>query len=163
MTAQEALNFFDPKREGLTPEQKRRHEKIVPPLRLLCELGLGYLRLGQPLSQLSGGEAQRIKLLSYLQQAEAPKWKTKEPTGNRLFILDEPTTGLHFEDVRLLLGVLQRLVDAGNSLIVIEHNLDVIKSADWVIDLGPEAGADGGKVVTQGTPGEVAKNSESHT
>jgi excinuclease ABC subunit A len=117
-------------------------------------VGLGYVKLGQPAPTLSGGEAQRIKLASEL---------SKRSTGRTLYVLDEPTTGLHFEDVRKLLGVLDRLVEQGNTVIVIEHNLDVIKTADWLIDLGPEGGSGGGLVVAAGTPEEVAKCPESHT
>lgn len=123
-------------------------------LQLLCDVGLGYMRIGQPSTTLSGGEAQRIKLASEL---------SKRATGKTIYILDEPTTGLHFEDVRRLMGVLERLVEAGNTLLIIEHNLDVIKVADWVIDLGPEGGIRGGEVVTFGTPEEVAAHPTSHT
>jgi excinuclease ABC subunit A len=120
----------------------------------LSEVGLGYLRLGQSASTLSGGEAQRVRLARELGRRE---------TGRTLYLLDEPTTGLHFDDVRRLLDVLSRLVDAGNTVVVIEHNLDVVKSADWVIDLGPEAGERGGRVVAQGTPEQVARSRKSHT
>jgi excinuclease ABC subunit A len=123
-------------------------------LKTLCDVGLGYVRLGQSAPTLSGGEAQRVKLATELQ---------RRSTGRTIYVLDEPTTGLHFEDVRKLLGVLQRLVDTGNTVVVIEHNLDVIKSADWVIDLGPEGGSGGGTVVAVGTPEEVAKNKVSYT
>ena len=117
-------------------------------------MGLGYIRLGQPANTLSGGEAQRVKLASELQRLSK---------GKTFYILDEPTTGLHFEDVRQLMVVLQRLVDAGNTVLVIEHNLDVIKCADHIVDLGPEGGERGGTVVASGTPEEVARCKESHT
>ncbi len=123
-------------------------------LRTLTEVGLGYVRLGQPATTLSGGEAQRVKLASELQ---------KRSNGRSIYVLDEPTTGLHFEDIRKLLLVLQGLVDKGNSVIVIEHNLDVIKSADWLIDMGPEGGFRGGTVVAEGPPEFVATVPESHT
>jgi excinuclease ABC subunit A len=123
-------------------------------LRTLSEVGLGYVRLGQPATTLSGGEAQRVKLATEL---------AKRPTGHTFYILDEPTTGLHFEDVRRLLVVLQRLVDNGNTVLVIEHNLDVIKCSDWIIDLGPDGGDKGGSVVGCGTPQEIAKLPQSHT
>ena len=123
-------------------------------LETLNRVGLGYVRLGQPATTLSGGEAQRVKLAAELQ---------KRSTGRTLYVLDEPTTGLHFEDIRKLLGVLGALVDTGNTVVVIEHNLDVIKTADWVIDLGPEGGSRGGSLVAEGTPEEVAANPASHT
>ena len=127
---------------------------IARHLRTLVDVGLGYVRLGQSAPTLSGGEAQRVKLASELQ---------KRSTGRTIYVLDEPTTGLHFEDVRKLLGVLGRLVEQGNSVVVIEHNLDVIKTADWVIDLGPEGGTGGGRIVAEGTPEEIADVPESHT
>jgi excinuclease ABC subunit A len=130
------------------------HPSIVAPLQLLADVGLDYLHLGQSSPTLSGGEAQRIKLAREL---------AKRATGRTLYLLDEPTTGLHFDDARKLLEVLGRIVDAGNSVIVIEHNLDVIKTADWIVDLGPEGGPDGGRVVAQGTPERVAATRGSHT
>jgi excinuclease ABC subunit A len=130
----------------------------VPPIarhmKTLCEVGLGYVRLGQPATTLSGGEAQRVKLSSELQ---------KRSTGSTVYVLDEPTTGLHFEDIRKLLGVLSSLVDKGNTVLVIEHNLDVIKTSDWIIDMGPEGGSRGGMVVSQGTPEQVAADADSYT
>ncbi len=128
--------------------------QIAGKLRTLQDVGLGYLRLGQPATTLSGGEAERVKLAREL---------SRRPTGRTLYILDEPTTGLHFEDTRKLLDVLQTLVDQGNSVLVIEHNLDVIKCADYLIDLGPEGGDGGGRVVAAGTPEEVARVPESYT
>ena len=142
MTVDEALEFF----ENISIIEKK--------LQTLKDVGLGYIRLGQPATTLSGGEAQRIKLASEL---------SKRDTGKTVYILDEPTTGLHFADVSKLLHVLKRLEDLGNTIIVIEHNLDVIISADWIIDLGPEGGEGGGKVVVTGTPHEVAENKDSHT
>ncbi len=142
LTVADALEFFTNQR------------RIADKLELLNDVGLGYIHLGQSATTLSGGEAQRVKLSTEL---------AKRDTGRTLYILDEPTTGLHFEDVRLLLEVLHRLVDKGNSVIVIEHNLDVIKTADWVIDLGPEGGEGGGKVVAEGTPEEVAAAAGTHT
>jgi len=142
MSIEEALEFFE------------AIPKISRHLRTLVDVGLGYVRLGQPAPTLSGGEAQRVKLSSELQ---------KRSTGRTVYVLDEPTTGLHFEDINKLLGVLGRLVDAGNTVIVIEHNLDVIKTADWVVDMGPEGGSGGGTVVTEGTPEEVAADEASYT
>ena len=128
--------------------------QIQAKLKTLVDVGLGYIHLGQSSTTLSGGEAQRIKLAKEL---------SKRQTGRTFYILDEPTTGLHFEDVRHLLDVLQRLVDLGNTVLVIEHNLDVIKSADYLIDLGPEGGEQGGEVVVTGTPEEIIQNRRSHT
>lgn len=142
MSVDEALDFFSV------------HDKIVRKLETLRDVGLGYIKLGQPSTQLSGGEAQRVKLAAEL---------SKVQTGDTLYILDEPTTGLHIADVHMLIGVLDRLVEAGNTLVVIEHNLDVIKSADYIIDLGPEGGDGGGLVVATGTPEEVAEVESSYT
>ena len=121
---------------------------------MLQEVGLGYIKLGQSSTTLSGGESQRVKLATEL---------AKRDTGKTLYILDEPTTGLHFEDIRVLLGVLNRLVDKGNTIIVIEHNLDVIKSADYIIDMGPEGGEEGGYVLCQGMPEEIIKCKKGYT
>ncbi|HLH45822.1 MAG TPA: excinuclease ABC subunit UvrA, partial [Acidimicrobiales bacterium] len=142
MPCEEAVEFF------------ANQPVIARHMQTLVDVGLGYVRLGQPAPTLSGGEAQRIKLASEL---------SKRSTGRTMYVLDEPTTGLHFEDVRKLLTVLSRLADQGNSVLVIEHNLDVIKTADWIIDLGPEGGDGGGAVVVEGTPEKVAKTAESHT
>jgi len=120
----------------------------------LNDVGLGYITLGQSATTLSGGEAQRIKLAKEL---------SKRSTGKTLFVLDEPTTGLHFADIELLLNVLNRLKDQGNTIVVIEHNLDVVKTADWIIDLGPEGGSDGGNIVASGTPEEIVKVNRSFT
>jgi excinuclease ABC subunit A len=142
MTVREALAFFT------------SSPKVLRRLQLLDEIGLGYLRLGQPATTLSGGEAQRIKIAAHLATGG----------GERLlYILDEPTTGLHFDDIAKLLAALRKLVEAGHTLVVIEHNLDVIKTADWVIDLGPEGGEGGGHVVTAGTPEQVAQVEASYT
>jgi len=145
MTACEAIDFF---------KNEQKSKAIVGPLQLLCDVGLGYLKLGQPVNVLSGGESQRLKL--------AARLASQEP-GQALLIFDEPTTGLHIDDIAILLKVFKRLVDEGNSLVVIEHHLDVIKSADWIIDVGPEAGTEGGKLVTAGTPQQVAACAASHT
>jgi excinuclease ABC subunit A len=118
------------------------------------DVGLTYIRLGQSATTLSGGEAQRVKLALEL---------SKRDTGRTLYILDEPTTGLHFHDIDMLLSVLHRLVEHGNTVVVIEHNLDVIKTADWIVDLGPEGGEGGGRIIAEGTPEQVAANPESHT
>jgi excinuclease ABC subunit A len=142
MTVEDALDFFE------------AHPSIKKKLITLNDVGLGYITLGQSALTLSGGEAQRIKLAKEL---------SKRSTGKTLFILDEPTTGLHFADIELLLGVLDTLKKQGNTIVVIEHNLDVIKTADWVIDLGPEGGSDGGMIVAEGTPEDVSKNKASYT
>jgi excinuclease ABC subunit A len=142
MTVEEALIFFD-----AIPSIKKK-------LITLNDVGLGYITLGQSATTLSGGEAQRIKLAKEL---------SKRSTGKTLFVLDEPTTGLHFADIELLLNVLNTLKDQGNTILVIEHNLDVVKTADWIIDLGPEGGNEGGNIVASGTPEDVAKISESFT
>jgi excinuclease ABC subunit A len=142
MTVDEALEFF------------KNIPSIYNTLKVLSDVGLGYIKLGQPATTLSGGEAQRVKLASELK---------KRSTGNTLYILDEPTVGLHFEDVKKLIDVLNRLVDKGNTVIVIEHNLDVIKSADYIIDLGPVGGDDGGFIVAKGTPEEIIKSKRSLT
>ena len=142
MPIEEAATFF------------KAYPSISRYLDTLVQVGLGYIRLGQPAPTLSGGESQRVKLATELQ---------RRSTGKTVYILDEPTTGLHFEDVRKLLLVLQGLVDKGNTVIVIEHNLDVVKSADWIIDLGPEGGDGGGTIVTQGTPEQVAQCEASWT
>jgi excinuclease ABC subunit A len=142
MTVEEAIDFFT------------NIPKIKNKLQTLMDVGLGYIKLGQPSTQLSGGEAQRIKLASEL---------SKRSTGKTLYILDEPTTGLHIDDVNRLIDILQRLVDGGNTAIIIEHNLDVIKSADYIIDLGPEGGVKGGEVIATGTPEEISRNIHSYT
>ena len=144
MTVDEAIRFFP------------HEEKLGQALWQVQQVGLGYLRLGQPATTLSGGEAQRVKIARELALAG-------KAAGRKVYIMDEPTTGLHLDDVRKLLGVFDRLVDAGHTLVVIEHHLDVIKAADWVIDMGPEAGAGGGRVVATGTPESIAKVPESHT
>jgi excinuclease ABC subunit A len=142
MTVEEAAQFFD-----AIPVVKHK-------LDTLLDVGLSYITLGQNATTLSGGEAQRVKLSREL---------SKRDTGNTLYILDEPTTGLHFADIRQLLAVLHRLRDHGNTVVVIEHNLDVIKTADWVIDLGPEGGDGGGRLLAAGTPEDIARHPESHT
>jgi excinuclease ABC subunit A len=142
MTVSEAARFFD------------RNNAIAPKLRTLEDTGLGYIKLGQSGASLSGGEAQRIKLSAEL---------AKRSTGRTLYVLDEPTTGLHSADIQTLLGVLLRLRDAGNTLIVIEHHLDVIRCADWIIDLGPGGGTEGGHILAAGTPQQIAANENSVT
>ena len=142
MTVEHALGFFE------------NVPAIRNKLETLAAVGLGYIRLGQPATTLSGGEAQRVKLAAEL---------CRVATGRTLYILDEPTTGLHFADIEKLLEVIQRLFDAGNTVLVIEHNLDVIKQADWIVDLGPEGGEAGGEVIATGTPEDVAEVDESFT
>ena len=142
MTINRAVEFFE------------NVPQILNKIKVLQEVGLGYIKLGQPSTTLSGGESQRVKLATEL---------SKRDTGKTLYILDEPTTGLHFEDIRVLMTVLNRLVDKGNTVIVIEHNLDVIKLADYIIDMGPEGGRGGGQLLSTGTPEEVAKSSKGYT
>jgi excinuclease ABC subunit A len=142
MTVEEALKFFE------------NIPRIKKKLLTLFNVGLGYIHLGQQATTLSGGEAQRVKLATEL---------SKVATGRTLYILDEPTTGLHFEDIRMLLNVLNELVDRGNTVLVIEHNLDVIKTADWIIDIGPEGGDEGGKILVSGRPDEIIKSKKSYT
>ena len=142
MTINEGVDFFE------------NIPKIYRKLKTIKDVGLGYITLGQQSTTLSGGEAQRIKLASEL---------SKRDTGNTIYILDEPTTGLHFEDIRVLLEVLQKLVDKGNTVLIIEHNLDVIKVVDHIIDVGLEGGKGGGTIVAEGTPEQIVKNKTSHT
>jgi excinuclease ABC subunit A len=155
LSVEEAVEFFS------------SFQKIKRPLQALCDTGLGYLKIGQTSPTLSGGEAQRVKLVTHLLTGLRPALDsglTQHASRHaNLFILEEPTIGLHMADVRRLVEVLQRLVDAGHSVIVIEHNLDLIAEADWVIDLGPEGGAGGGEIVAEGTPEEIARNNRSHT
>jgi excinuclease ABC subunit A len=142
MTVEQAVDFFE------------NQPSIVRKIRTLNDVGLGYITLGQHATTLSGGEAQRVKLTTEL---------SKKDTGKTLYILDEPTTGLHFKDIKHLLEVLQRLGNKGNTVLIIEHNLDVIKVSDWVIDLGLEGGSAGGVIIAEGTPEDVAQNTDSHT
>ncbi len=142
MTVEEALEFF------------KNLPKIKNKIQTLYDVGLGYIKLGQPSTTLSGGEAQRVKLATEL---------SKKATGKTLYILDEPTTGLHIADVHKLVDILQRLVDTGNSIIVIEHNLDLIKTADYIIDLGPEGGDKGGQIIAVGSPEQIVRNEQSYT
>ena len=142
MTVEDALTLFDP-----VPALSRKLETLV-------DVGLSYIKLGQSATTLSGGEAQRVKLSKEL---------SRRDTGRTLYILDEPTTGLHFHDIEHLLAVLHKLRDDGNTIVVIEHNLDVIKTADWVVDLGPEGGHRGGMIIAEGTPEQLAANKNSHT
>ncbi|MCU0777019.1 MAG: excinuclease ABC subunit UvrA [Akkermansiaceae bacterium] len=152
LTVTEAIAFYA-NTDAIPASHAKRHGQIVQLLAPLVEVGLGYLKLGQPLNTLSGGESQRLKLCQLLSASSSPASKIQNP---KLLILDEPTTGLHFSDIENLLGVFRNLVDAGHSLLVIEHNLDVIKSADWILDLGPEAGQHGGQLVAQGPPEHIA-------
>lgn len=142
MTIAEAVEFFEP-----VPS-------ISQKIKALNDVGLGYIKLGQPSTTLSGGESQRVKLATEL---------AKKGTGNSIYILDEPTTGLHFEDIKILLGVLEKIVEQGNTVVVIEHNLDVLKSVDWLVDMGPEGGIGGGQIIAQGPPEQVAACEESYT
>lgn len=142
MTINQAVDFFE------------NVPTILHKIKTIQDVGLGYIKLGQPSTTLSGGESQRVKLATEL---------SKRDTGKTLYILDEPTTGLHFEDIRILMEVLQRLVNRGNTVIVIEHNLDVIKLADHIIDMGPDGGRGGGLIVTTGTPEEVARSGKGYT
>ena len=142
MTINQAVEFFE------------NQPTIIRKIKTLQEVGLGYIKLGQPSTTLSGGESQRVKLATEL---------SKRDTGKTLYILDEPTTGLHFEDIRVLLDVLHKLADKGNTILIIEHNLDVIKCADHIIDMGPEGGKNGGQIIATGTPLEIANNPNSVT
>ena len=142
MTINQAVDFFEN-----VPD-------ILRKIKTIQDVGLGYIKLGQPSTTLSGGESQRVKLATEL---------SKRDTGKTLYILDEPTTGLHFEDIRILMNVLQKLVDKGNTVIIIEHNLDVIKLADHIIDMGPEGGRKGGQIITTGTPEEIVKSKKGYT
>jgi excinuclease ABC subunit A len=156
MTVEEAVDFF----RGPEFVNLKKAAQVASQLAILVEAGLGYLKLGQPLNTLSGGEAQRLKLVGHLIESAEQR---QHDGRTSLLLLDEPTTGLHFDDIALLVKLLQRLVDEGGSLVVIEHNLDVIQCADWIIDLGPDGGAAGGQVVATGTPEAVAKVKESWT
>jgi excinuclease ABC subunit A len=142
MTVNQAVEFFEPQ------------PTILRKIKTIQDVGLGYIKLGQASTSLSGGESQRIKLATEL---------AKKSTGKTLYILDEPTTGLHFEDIRVLLGVLRQLVDKGNTVVIIEHNTDVIKASDWIIDLGPEGGRGGGEIIAAGTIDDIRKNERSIT
>jgi excinuclease ABC subunit A len=142
MTINQAVDFFE------------NQPSILNKIKTIQDVGLGYIKLGQSSTTLSGGESQRVKLATEL---------SKRDTGKTLYVLDEPTTGLHFEDIKVLLTVLNRLVDRGNTIIIIEHNMDVIKVADYIIDIGPEGGAAGGNVICTGTPQQVAANKKSET
>jgi len=182
-TVTQALQIFDPDQHSLDASERKDCREICQGIQMLADVGLGYLRLGQPLTQLSGGESQRIKLIAQLAKAKTTKQKavtrhqpsttgprepakpvaSRQPDADSILILDEPTTGLHFDDIAVLLQVLQRIVDTGTTLLVIEHNTDLIKCADHIIDLGPEAGDGGGQIVATGTPEAVASVGESHT
>ena len=155
MTIEQAASFFS------------AHQKIARPLGLLAQTGLGYLKLGQPSPTLSGGEAQRLKLATQLKRgigrAQNEKIRKMRTPGSTLYLLEEPTIGLHMADIELLLNVIHALVDEGNTVVVIEHNVSVMAEADYILDIGPEAGAEGGEIVAAGTPEEVAKNRISRT
>jgi len=152
MSIEDATEFFAP------------HAALHHVLKLLCEVGLGYLTLGQQSPTLSGGEAQRIKLVTELSKVRTDlRAPLRTKPKHTLYVLDEPTVGLHMADVEKLLAVLHRLVDAGNTVVVVEHDLDVIAEADWVIDMGPEAGANGGRIVAEGPPATIMKKARSHT
>ena len=142
MTVEQAVDFFD------------NQPKILRYMTVLNQVGLGYITIGQHATTLSGGEAQRVKLAAEL---------AKKDTGKTFYILDEPTTGLHFQDIKHLMDVLNKLVDKGNTVLIVEHNMDVIKTSDWIIDIGPESGDKGGEIVCQGTPETIAKNKNSYT
>ena len=142
MTINQAVEFFE------------NQPAILHKIKVLQDVGLGYIKLGQSSTTLSGGESQRVKLATEL---------SRKDTGRTLYILDEPTTGLHFEDIRILLGVLNQLVDKGNTVIVIEHNMDIIKSADWILDMGPDGGRGGGRLLVSGTPEQVAESNLGYT
>ena len=147
MTVNQAIEFFSESKGSI-------EQKIIKRLMPLKDVGLGYIKLGQSSSTLSGGENQRVKLAYFLSQ---------ERSGHTLFIFDEPTTGLHFHDISTLLVSMRKLIDKGNSILIIEHNIDVIKCADWIIDIGPEGGENGGNIIATGTPEDVAKTPESYT
>lgn len=155
LSVEEGIEFFS------------SHSKILHALQVLNDTGLGYLRLGQTSPTLSGGEAQRVKLVTHLltglKDSAHPEKRRSRDTGKNFFVLEEPTVGLHMSDVKRLVEVIQRLVDGGHSVLVIEHNLDLIAESDWIVDLGPEGGAGGGTIVAEGTPEMLARQAKSHT
>ena len=153
-TVSDAIEFL-----GNYPDS-RSAQRALRPLQIIQQVGLGYLALGQPLNTLSGGESQRLKLVRHLANFSRLKKQSDKPT---LFLFDEPTTGLHFDDIGVLMAVFQKLVQEGHSVLVIEHNLEVIRRSDWVIDMGPEGGMAGGQIVVEGTPAQVAAHQNSHT